>query len=198
VPQLPQSALVFPGFTSAKKFLFLGRKDSKKGITDVVNALRLLCLRYPNVILVCAGPETSYSKSLWQEIPESLQPHLLVLDTVSEAEKRALILDSEALILMSTTESFGIVFLEAWLEGKPVIGARAGAIEAVIEDGADGLLVEPGNYVELAATMQFLLEHPEVGAELGARGKAKTLRQFTWDAVAEQWSRIFWEINKSE
>ena len=160
--------------------------------------MRLLRLRHPNVVFVCAGPETAFSRSLWQEVPRSLRPHLLVLEAVSEAEKHTLITNSEALILTSTTESFGIVFLEAWLRGRPVIGARAGAIQAVVDDGGDGLLVEPGNYVELATAMEFLIENPEAGAALGTRGREKTLKQFTWDKIAEDWASIFWQISKSK
>ncbi len=200
-PNLPRtganlSALVseVPNFAEAKKFLFLGRKDPGKGIPDILDALRLLRLRQPQVLFVCVGPETTYSQKLWSEIPKSLQRHLCVLGPVTEAEKHALLASSEALILMSTTESFGMVFLEAWLHGKPVIGARAGALQNVIEDGTDGFLVEPGNYVELAAAMELLLENPPVGHALGASGKAKTLQQFSWDRVAEEWARIFWEI----
>jgi len=197
-PQLPAAALSFSGFSDAKKFVFVGRKDPGKGIPDILNAMRLLRLRHPNVVFVCAGPETAFSRSLWQEVPRSLRPHLLVLDAVSEAEKHTLITNSEALILTSTTESFGIVFLEAWLRGRPVIGARAGAIQAVVDDGGDGLLVEPGNYVELATAMEFLIENPEAGAALGTRGREKTLKQFTWDKIAEDWASIFWQISKSK
>lgn len=194
----PARAREFPGYERMRKLIFVGRKDPHKGIHDVLNAMRLLTLGRSDILFVCVGPETDYSGQLWRTIPDQLVPHILVLNDVSEREKHALIQDSDMLILMSTTESFGIVFLEAWSHGKPVIGAKAGAIQSVIQDGVDGLLVEPGNTKELAAAIEFLLDHPHIGERLGQKGRVKTQEQFTWDKVAETWGRIFWEASKSE
>jgi L-malate glycosyltransferase len=193
----PRCALDFPAYQEKRKVIFVGRKDPHKGISDILRALRLLTLGRKDILFTCVGPETGYSKELWQQIPPGLQEQLLVIDSVSEGEKHALIEDSDLLILMSTTESFGIVLLEAWLHGKAVIGARAGALQSVIQDGTDGLLVEPGNHTELAATIEFLLENPEISARLGANGRTKTVQQFSWDAVAEAWSRVFWQVSES-
>jgi glycosyltransferase involved in cell wall biosynthesis len=196
--ELPQCARDFPNYGMKRKIIFLGRKDEHKGISDILKAVRLLSLECRDILFLCVGPETRYSRELWQHLPNHLRQNVLAIDAVSEGEKHALIQDSEMLILMSTTESFGIVLLEAWLHGKPVIGARAGALESVIQDGKDGLLVEPGNYTELATTIEFLLANPEVNAGLGSNGREKTVGQFTWDAVAEAWSRILWQVSASE
>lgn len=196
--EVPNCVRDFSDYGMKRKIIFLGRKDQHKGISEILKALRLLRLGRSDILFLCVGPETSYSKELWQQLPSNLQQHVAVVDAVSEGEKHALIQDSEMLILMSSTESFGIVLLEAWLHGKPVIGARAGALQSVIRDGTDGLLVEPGNYTELAATIEFLLDNPEICGKLGANGHSKTLQQFTWNAVAEAWSRIFWQVSKSE
>jgi glycosyltransferase involved in cell wall biosynthesis len=90
------------------------------------------------------------------------------------------------LLLPSTGEAFGIVFLEAWAVGKPVIGARAGAIPWVIREEQDGLLVAPGNVTETAASIERLIGNPEMGRRLGANGYAKVQAQYTVEHIADR------------
>ncbi len=80
----------------------------------------------------------------------------------------------------SRTDSFGIVYLEAWLYRKPVIGAQAWGIGDVIEDGCDGLLVPFGDVPALSEAIAYLLEHPAVRTEMGARGEHKVYQSHTW------------------
>jgi len=83
----------------------------------------------------------------------------------------------------SQDDSFGIVLLEAWLHGRPVVGARAGGIPEVITDGQTGLLVPFGDAAALVDAISWLLDHPAEAAEMGAAGRATTLQRWTWDAV---------------
>jgi L-malate glycosyltransferase len=196
--EIPRCLRAIPDYDAKRKLIFVGRKDQHKGISDILNALRVLTFGRDDILFLCVGPETPYSRELWSHLASELKGQVAALDEVGEGEKHALIRDSEMLILMSTTESFGIVLLEAWLHEKPVIGARAGALQAVIQDGKDGLLVEPGNYVELAATIEFLLDNPSICSAMGTNGRSKTVTEYTWDGVAEKWSRIFWTISNPE
>jgi glycosyltransferase involved in cell wall biosynthesis len=81
----------------------------------------------------------------------------------------------------SRTDSFGIVYLEAWLYEKPVIGARTWAIRDVIDDGKDGLLVSFGDVQALAQAIKHLIDQPDEGRTMGATGKQKVEKHHTWD-----------------
>jgi glycosyltransferase involved in cell wall biosynthesis len=105
----------------------------------------------------------------------------LCLGQVSEDEKWDVLDAADIVALPSRTESFGIVFLEAWLRGKPVIGAQSGATCDVIEDGVDGLLVTFGDVASLTNVLRTLLDDPGQAAEMGRRGKEKALREYTWE-----------------
>jgi glycosyltransferase involved in cell wall biosynthesis len=83
----------------------------------------------------------------------------------------------------SRTDSFGIVYMEAWLCGKPVIGARAGGVPAVISDEQDGLLVDFGAVADLASKIKTLLVNPGLAARFGQAGRAKVLADYTWPVV---------------
>jgi glycogen synthase len=72
-----------------------------------------------------------------------------------------------------------------------VIGARAGGVPDVIDDGEDGLLVPFGDVPALADALRSLLDDPTLAARLGERGRAKTLERLTWERVAQAFAGIY-------
>ena len=72
---------------------------------------------------------------------------------------------SDIVVLPSRTDPFPYVMLEAGAMKKPFIGGNTGGISEFIEDGVNGLLIEPGNSDQLADKIMFLLNNP-VQAEL--------------------------------
>ena len=103
--------------------------------------------------------------------------------------------DADVFVMPSMADAFGIVYLEAWMYEKPVIGARVGAIPDVISEYEDGLLVELDNYVELARKIELLLDHPDWSRAMGRKGKAKTLANFTQEKIAMQFREVFLEVS---
>jgi len=91
----------------------------------------------------------------------------------------------QVLCVPSIQESFGGVYTEAWSFGKPVIGARIPAVTDVIDDGVDGFLVEQ-HPAEIADRIVLLLEDESAAQCMGAAGKAKVVRRYTWDVIAQR------------
>ncbi len=98
----------------------------------------------------------------------------------------------------SRTDSFGIVYLEAWLNGVPVIGARAGGVPEVVSDGADGYLVDFGDVAALANRIQILIERPELARTMGDAGSRKVLAEHTWDHKIARIAEIYGEVTSDE
>ena len=90
------------------------------------------------------------------------------------------------LVVPSKFESFGIVLLEAWTHGKPVIACRDTATACVVDDGVDGFLSEYGNSAELAGLIVRLLTDEPLRRALGARGQRKVGERYTWDVVGRE------------
>jgi glycosyltransferase involved in cell wall biosynthesis len=95
------------------------------------------------------------------------------------------------LVHPSQYESFGRVFLEAWVAGKPVIGARTPVNEYVIREGQDGLLLNTLDVDELADKIIFLLQHENIAKNMGRKGREKTLRNHTWEKAAKQTLEVY-------
>ena len=84
--------------------------------------------------------------------PTTTRERIIDLGTVSDQEKINLLHLAEVLVLPSRFEAFGIVFLEAWACGTPVIGAATGAIPSVIGEG--GLTFPYGDATQLAEKLR--------------------------------------------
>jgi glycosyltransferase involved in cell wall biosynthesis len=86
-------------------------------------------------------------------------------------------------------EGLGHVTLEAMDAGAPVIASRHGGIREVVDDGINGLLVEPGNSGEIATAISRIVTQPDLVRTLGAKGRETVRKHF--DAFTQ--SRILEE-----
>jgi glycosyltransferase involved in cell wall biosynthesis len=164
---------------------FIGHKTMGKGALHLLEACRPLLNQRPDLTVVTGGTSTRIFDQHYGALPKKLKRRILNIG-LSEEDKHSLLAASSVLVLPSRDDSFGIVFLEAWLHGKPVIGARAGGISAVIEQGRTGLLVPYGDVQALAEAIGWVLDHPAEAAQMGTLGQQRTLEHWTWGAVYQR------------
>ena len=154
--------------------LFVGRKEHGKRYDLAVDAVEMLPR---DTLLVMVGRDVDGKKI---ESDRVRQLGLLPDDELAAAYEAC-----HVFVLPSMFESFGMVFLDAWLRGKPVIGnATCGAAASLIDDGVDGFLCR--NAREIAAAARRLFDDPGFAARIGGAGRAKTLAEYTWDRVADR------------
>ncbi len=154
--------------------LYVGRKEFGKRYDLAVAAMEMLP---DDAVLVMVGRDAD-GKTIDSD-------RVLQLGPLSDEELADAYEACDVFILPSELESFGMVFLEAWLSAKPVIGnANCGAVAALIDHGVDGFLCRDANGI--AAAARRLIEEPELGARMGAAGRAKTLSEYTWERVADR------------
>lgn len=173
---------------------FVGRMEPGKGVETLLDAMPRVWRVIPTARLVLAGPSTYYSSAVNAKVaalPREAHGRVLLLGIISEEEKRELLVACDLLALPSRVESFGIVYLEAWACGKPVIGCRTGAVSSVIEDEGDGLLVTYGDAGELAGAIIRLLSDEPTRQRLGEKGRAKVLDRYNWDRIAKEMRELY-------
>ncbi len=166
--------------------LFIGRVCRDKGALQAIEAVRRLRGRGVAVALALVGAPSPEFTHRYQRLSAQERAYILPFGVVDEATKEALLRRATMLLLPSAVESLGLVVLEAWLHAKPVIGARAGGLMTIIDEGRDGLLVEHGDAAGLAEAMAALLADPARAERLGLAGRDKARALFTWDAVVER------------
>lgn len=182
------------GWGDAPVIAFVGQQVPHKGVDVVLEAMKHVWPDYPAACLLIAGSKTTYSPTIRQlvnQLPPSLQNRVAIIDDFDEAEKAKIFATMDMLAFPSGHESFGIVFLEAWAAGKPVIGANIGAIPSVITAGQDGLLVEHRNSADLAHAIRTLLEDVSLRQRLGHSGQEKVRSHYTWEIIADRFREVY-------
>ncbi len=179
--------------------LFLGRKAAYKGLQHCLRAfMELRRQGHDRLVFMALGPETEQSRALWEEHRRAWgeTPGLIVRDAVSDEERLAALAACDVFTLPSTGEAFGIVFLEAWAYGKPVIGAAIRSVSTLIDEGRDGWLVEPERPSQLRGRLEALLADPSLGRRAGEAGRAKLLRRYTAGRIAETVEGLYLRVQR--
>ncbi len=184
------------GLSDEPLILFLGRKVENKGIDTLLETMPLIWKEEARAVLILAGQSSPYFQTLFNSHPLSHDPRILSLDNFREEEKADLLSACDLLILPSQAESFGVVFLEAWAKGKPVIGARIPAIEEMIEDGEDGFLVPYGDPLGLSFAVKKLIKNPELRQTMGEKGKLKVFSRFEISRFIDRLEALFLSLVK--
>jgi glycosyltransferase involved in cell wall biosynthesis len=173
---------------------YMGTLSKHKKVDKIVEAMPAVWHSKSDARLLLAGFSDDRFSRL-KEVIESLSPEqrrkVLLLPDLPENEKADFYAALDVFVMPSVGESFGISYLEAWMCGKPVIGARIGSTCCVIDEGEDGLLVDPDDVSDISRAIVELLADPERRANMGAHGRAKTLKHFTWSALCDGIEEFF-------
>lgn len=156
---------------------FLGRKAATKGIDVLFEALPLISHR-PAPVLAMAGPPTSWYASLR---PPASAVRVVDVPLLSETAKTNLLAASDLLVLPSSKEAFGIVFLEAWAAGTPVLGADIPATREAI--GEAGTTFRGGDPTDLARRIDEVLSNRPDAERQVALGRQRIATAHTWNHV---------------
>ena len=159
----------------------LGTLGYDKGTLHLLSAAQQLWTRGRHLNLALIGLPQPSTRHALARLPTTQRACCYSLGRVSEPDKWDALEAADVVALPSRTESFGIVFLEAWTRGKPVIGARSGGVADIIRDGINGRLIEFGHVSALADAITDLLDHPDLAHALGQRGQDQVQRDYTWD-----------------
>lgn len=167
--------------------LFVGQKYPYKNYEAVLAAAPLVWARWPDARFVFIGPRTRHSQRVFAA---QTDPRILELDIVGLEEKTSALAACDVFCMPSSQESFGGVFVEAWLMGKPVIGGDIPAVREVISDGLDGFLAS-ADPAQIADRIHILLGDPAMAARMGEAGRGKALANFTWDKLAAKTLAVY-------
>lgn len=174
------------------RLLFVGRLESRKGIDVLLDAIPAVLELFPDAILDIVGDDTipkadgtTYKGAfLKRDLPASILSRIVFHGRAEEQELREFYRDCDIFIAPSRYESFGLVFLEALMFGKPVIGCDAGGGPEVVTDGETGYLVAPGDVDGLTKALVKLISNPELRAMMGNAARADYEGRFTVTALA--------------
>lgn len=177
--------------------LAIGNLRSVKGHDILIRSLGKVISRYPQHRLVIGGAGSMYQELATLANELGIADHLVWWGRTGRSEIARLLHGCDVLVVPSRSEGFGMVVLEAYACGKPVVASRVGGLPEIVRHGETGLLVEPENVEALAEAILSLLDCPEMGAEMGGAGR-RLAANYDWDTIVDQYLEMFQSVQRSE
>ena len=164
--------------------MFVGALGQHKGVDVLLEARRRMHNRLPLVMIGTPRADT----------PRIDDPEIVIARDVPSAQVMASWMRASIAVVPSVwNEPMGQVAIEAMVVGRAVVASSVGGLRDVIEPGATGLLVPPGDPGALAAALDSLLDDPEKRHRMGEMGRLRA-RQFEAAAVAPRVVEVFEEV----
>lgn len=172
-------------------FLYVGRLAAEKGVGVVMDAFRRaqaqLGARAVRLIVAGAGPEETRLRA-------AAPPGTVFLGFLErERELPALYASADAFVFASTTETLGLVVLEAMASGLPVVAAPAGGVAEHLRDHVNGLAYTANDVEGCAAAMVALVRDGALAARLRT-GARRTAESLSWHAELDRLDESYREL----
>jgi len=182
-----------------KLLLNVSRIDHMKNQWLAVDILARLLGEGKPVHLALVGPMTNppyYDRLVSAIKNQGLEGHVTMVPglppgdpTLADAYQAA-----DLFLVTSLHEPFGIVVLEAWSVGCPVVTTAVGGIPYFTQDGEDALRFASGDGATGANLVWRVLSNPSLAERLGANGRAKARETYSWDRVTSQLASLYQEV----
>lgn len=181
------------------RVMFLGSLGQRKGIYDLLRATALLRSQV-DVFLVCAGREDAQGDQariarLSGEL--GLNNAVSFVGNVYGEDKVRLLRGADVFVLPSYAENQPIALLETMATGLPVVTTPVGAVPEVIEDGANGFLVAPGDDRALADRLLTLLRDPDLRSRMGVAARRTVEDRYALSIMLDRLDAIFGGLVRS-
>lgn len=159
-----------------------------KNIPQVLHIFAEVHKRVPSkLVMVGDGPEKAGAESLAREL--GVERHVLFLGNQDCMEE--LLPLADVFLLPSSSESFGLVALEAMSAEVPVVASNAGGLPEVVEHGVTGYLHDSGHTAGFVASVLKLLAQEPLRRRMGRAGRRVARSRFTADEMVGQYLKLY-------
>src|SRR3989344_4954826 len=176
-----------------KYLLYVSRWEAYKGLPVLLEAYRQLTRQWPDLGLVICGKPSAQNPevALLVEAAQSNNSKIVTPGFVSDEDLAAVYAAAEIYVHPCSYEGFGIMILEAFASGVPVVTSNTSSLPEVV--GNAGLLVDPKNPDELTNAVEKILTDKKMADDLRAKGFER-VKQYSWAKMAAQTLEIYKEV----
>ena len=169
------------------RLLFLGNVLHRKGLHTLLEAIRHETVEIRLDVVGGLTAEPKYVQEMQEKAQVSgMSSKIFFHGPLDNDELIEKMRSAQVLVVPSSYEGFGIVYLEGMAFGLPVIGTTAGAASEIIENGETGFLIEPDDAEMLAKQLSNLAKDRDLLAKMSVKGLERYRRQPTWQETAGQ------------
>lgn len=172
--------------------LFVGRLEKRKGIDLLLEVIPSIVQRFSEVIFHIVGDDSissihgdTYRSKFEQKNAELCGTHVHFYGKVDEGSLRSHYATCDIFVAPSRFESFGLIYCEAMMFGKPTVGCDVGGIPEVIAHEVTGLLVPPDNADALQSALEILISNSDLRLQYGLAGRNRYEKYFSDLRMAE-------------
>ena len=167
------------------RILFLGRLVPEKGIYELLEAFCRISQEMHGVSLMMAGGGSEKEKAKGWCAEHGLRDKVIFPGHVSGAEKGALLLNSDIFLLPSYHgEGCPIALLEAMAAGLAVITTPVGGIPDIVQDGVNGIMVQPRDVDAIEAALRRYIGDRQLRETVGKRNRVEAWSKYDPEVVA--------------
>ncbi|MBK7319118.1 glycosyltransferase family 4 protein [Candidatus Villigracilis affinis] len=167
--------------------LFLGNVMGRKGLHTLLEAAKDLKSKVVVDVVGSPSAEPEYTKQIQSFIADNhLSSFVFLHGALNNQPLIEKLKAAHILVVPSSYEGFGIVYLEGMGFGLPAIGTTLGAAGEVIEDGVTGFLIQPGDSHSLATKLQIMNERRDLLIQMSLAARRRYLAQPKWEQTANQ------------
>jgi glycosyltransferase involved in cell wall biosynthesis len=178
--------------TNPLRILFLGNVIERKGLHTLLKAVSIQTPTFRVDVIGSLDSEPEYIRRIQKIIEQNHLSSFIFLHGALDKEPLIEKLRwAHVLVVPSSYEGYGIVYLEGMCFGLPAIGTTAGAAGEIIEDGQTGYLINPNDSASLSARLKSLAEDRGLLTHLSIDARKRYLRQPLWEATAESIRNFF-------
>lgn len=180
------------------RILFLGNVIHRKGLHTLLEALRYEQFVFSLDVVGGLKSEPEYAREMRTRSEVSgLQSHVFFHGSLDNEDLIDKLKSAHVLVVPSSYEGFGIVYLEGMAFGLPAIGTTAGGATEIISDGETGYLVPPDDAVMLAERLSTLAMDRDLLVRLSLNALHRYHRQPSWGETAGQIREFLFSMIKT-
>ncbi len=169
------------------RVLFLGNVMERKGLHTLLEAASYQQSALQVDVVGSLTSEPEYAQRMQDFILKNeLSSFVLLHGSLDKQPLIEKLKNAHILVVPSSYEGFGIVYLEGMGFGLPAIGTTAGAAGEVIRDGMDGILIQPDDARSLAIKLQMMNERRDILVQMSLAARTRYLAQPKWNQTANQ------------
>jgi glycogen synthase len=182
-----------------KTVVFTGTLSENKGIFSLIKAWMIVLNKVSSARLLVFGKSSSSTRSeLNKLIPDNRTSSIEFKGFIKKEELFDIYCNCSCAIFPSYSESFGMAPIEAMSVGCPTIFTRRATGPEIIDEGIDGLLVDPDNIQEIADSILFMLTNRQKAVEMGQNAINKVNAKFDINLIADQHLKYYNDILKRQ
>ncbi|MCL4386563.1 MAG: glycosyltransferase family 4 protein [Actinobacteria bacterium] len=170
--------------------LQISTQTHDKGSHHTVEAMKILWEKGFDIKLVLIGQILAEFEQYLISQKSYVFENTIILNYASEEDKNNAIEGCEVFVMPSKSDSFGLVYVEAWLHEKPVIAAYCGGVMEVIDEGINGFFVPFGDYEMIAGYILKLVQNKELAQKMGKEGYKKAENNYLWDQRIKGFNKL--------